>query len=160
MPNGINENNLDPSVSPREDFYKYSCGGWMSSHPLTPEYSRYGTFDMLRENAREQLKDLILNLSQHPDARSSGTIAQKVSDLYEMGMDKKRLNEEGAKPLKPLLNHISNADTSVMEELLAWQHGGIGGSFFNTGVGPDAKNSDIYIMHIGEFVDGNADLEF
>lgn len=147
---GIDKENLDLSISPKEDFYKYSCGGWMEAHPLTAEYSRYGTFDMLRENAREQLKDLILNLSENPDSKIPGTIAQKVSDLYAMGMDEKRLNEEGCAPIKPLLDHIANADTSKMEELLAWQHGGIGGSFFNTGVGPDAKNSDINIMHIGE----------
>lgn len=147
---GIDKENLDLSISPKEDFYKYSCGGWMEAHPLTAEYSRYGTFDMLRENAREQLKDLILNLSENPDSKIPGTIAQKVSDLYAMGMDEKRLNEEGGAPIKPLLDHIANADTSKMEELLAWQHGGIGGSFFNTGVGPDAKNSDINIMHIGE----------
>lgn len=159
-PHGIVRENLDFSVSPREDFYKYSCGGWMKAHPLTPEYSRYGTFDMLHESAREQLKDLIFNLSKHSDSKISGTIAQKVSDLYEMGMDDKRLNEEGGKPLKPLLDRISDADTSRMEELLAWQHGGVGGSFFNTGVGPDAKNSDIYILHIGEVGLGLGDRDF
>ncbi|MDE5849282.1 MAG: M13 family metallopeptidase [Muribaculaceae bacterium] len=158
--NGINKDNLDLSVSPKEDFFKYSCGGWMKANPLTPEYSRFGMFDKLRENAREQLKDLILNLSQDPDAKISGTIAQKVSDLYAMGMDEKRLNEEGWEPLKPLLDRVANADTSRMEEILAWQHGGIGGSFFNTGVGPDAKNSDIYILHIGEVGLGLGDRDF
>ncbi|MDE5759084.1 MAG: M13 family metallopeptidase, partial [Allobaculum sp.] len=132
----------------------------MKDHPLTPEYSRFGTFDMLRESAREQLKELILNLAQHPDAKVSGTIAQKVSDLYAMGMDEKRLNEEGVAPLKPLLDRIAYADTSKREELLAWQHGGIGGSFFNTGVGPDVKNSDIYILHIGEVGLGLGDRDF
>lgn len=150
MNHGINKENLDINVSPKDDFYQYSCGGWMKKNPLTPEYSRFGMFDLLRENAREQLKDLIINLSEHPEAKTSGTIAQKISDLYAMGMDEKRLNEEGATPLMPLLNRISEADTSNMEELLAWQHGGIGGSFFNTGVGPDAKNSDLNILHIGE----------
>lgn len=150
MNHGINKENLDINVSPKDDFYQYSCGGWMKKNPLTPEYSRFGMFDLLRENAREQLKDLIINLSEHPEAKTSGTIAQKISDLYAMGMDEKRLNEEGATPLMPLLNRISEADTSNMEELLAWQHGGIGGSFFNTGVGSDAKNSDLNILHIGE----------
>ena len=160
MNNGINKENLDINVSPKDDFYQYSCGGWMKAHPLTPEYSRFGMFDLLRENAREQLKNLILNLSNHPDAKTSGTIAQKISDLYAMGMDEKRLNEEGGTPLQPLLDHISGADTAKMEELLAWQHGGIGGSFFNTGVGPDAKNSDIYILHIGEVGLGLGDRDF
>ena len=89
---GINLNNLDTTVSPKEDFYQFSNGGWMKEHPLTAEYSRFRMFDLLRENAREQLKDLILNLSEHEDAKKTGTIAQKVSELYAMGMDEERLN--------------------------------------------------------------------
>jgi len=64
---GIDLSNLDNDVNPSENFYKYACGGWMKKHPLTAEYSRFGTFDLLRENAREQLKDLIINLEHNPD---------------------------------------------------------------------------------------------
>lgn len=132
----------------------------MKEHPLTAEYSRFGMFDLLRENAREQLKDLILNLSEREDANTPGTIAQKVSDLYAMGMDEKRLNEEGGTPLRPLLEHIATADTNKIAELLAWQHSGIGGSFFGTGVGTDAMNSDMNILHIGEVGLGLGDRDY
>ena len=84
---GIEVANLDKTTDPCEDFYQYACGGWMKAHPLTPEYSRYGTFDMLRENAREQLKELITTLATNPQSKVKGTNAQKVSDLYAMGMD-------------------------------------------------------------------------
>lgn len=160
MQHGINLNNLDTSTSPKENFYQYSNGGWIKEHPLTAEYSRFGMFDFLREQARDQLKDLILNLSEHDDAKIPGTIAQKVSDLYAMGMDEKRLNEEGYTPLKPLLEKIANADTAKMEELLAWQHMGIGSSFFGTGVGTDAMNSDMNILHIGEVGLGLGDRDY
>lgn len=158
--NGIDQKNLDQTTSPKEDFYQYSNGGWIKEHPLTAEYSRFGMFDFLREQARDQLKDLILNLSEHEDAKTSGTVAQKVSDLYAMGMDEKRLNEEGYAPLKPLLEKIKNADTSKMEQLLAWQHLGIGSSFFGTGVGTDAMNSDMNILHIGEVGLGLGDRDY
>ncbi len=157
---GIDTKNLDTTVSSKDDFYQYACGGWMKEHPLTAEYSRFGMFDMLRENAREQLKDLILNLSEHEDAKTPGTIAQKVSDLYAMGMDENRLNEEGGAPLMPLLEHIAKADTKEMAKLLAWQHGGVGSSFFGTGVGTDAMNSDMNILHIGEVGLGLGDRDY
>lgn len=157
---GINQENLDPTVSPKDDFYQYSCGGWMKKHPLTPEYSRFGMFDFIRENAREQLKDLILNLAEHEDAKVTDTIAQKVSDLYALGMDEKRLNEEGAAPLRPLLDKIENADTSKIAELLAWQHSGVGSSFFGSGVGTDAMNSNMNILHIGEVGLGLGDRDY
>ena len=160
MTRGINIENLDPTVSPKEDFFLYACGGWKEKHPLTAEYSRFGMFDLLRENAREQLKDLIVNLSQHDDAKTVGTVAQKVSDLYAMGLDEERLNREGATPLLPIIDRIANADASKMDELLAWQHSGIGGSFFGTGVGTDAMNSDMNILHIGEVGLGLGDRDF
>lgn len=157
---GINIDNLDLTVSPKEDFFLYACGGWKKNHPLTAEYSRFGMFDLLRENAREQLKELIVNLSGHEDAKKSGTVAQKVRDLYSMGMDEKRLNEEGAAPLQPILDRIAGADTTKMEEILAWQHSGIGSSFFGSGVGTDAMDSNMNILHIGEVGLGLGDRDF
>ena len=56
---GIDLANLDTTMSPKTDFYKYACGGWMDKHPLTGEYSRFGSFDLLAENNRKQLRGLI-----------------------------------------------------------------------------------------------------
>ncbi len=162
MPHGIERANLDPNVSPGENFYLYACGGWMKNNPLTPEYSRFGTFDQLRENARVQLQDLITNLSDNPQSRIKGTNAQKVSDLYKMGMDSVRLNKEASKPLAPFIKKIDSASLGKKEfaELLAWIHNGITGSFFNSGVGSDAKNSDRNILHIGEVGLGLGDRDY
>lgn len=147
---GIEKANLDTSIAPGDNFYLYACGGWMKNNPLSPEYSRFGTFDQLRENAREQLRELITNLSSNPDSRIKGTNAQKVSDLYAMGMDSVRLNKEGADPVRPFVDKINNSKPEDFINLLAWMHNGITGSFFTTGVGTDAKNSDRNILHIGE----------
>ena len=63
----------------------------MKDHPLTDEYSRFGTFDMLRENSREQLKALIAELAAKKD-NAPGSAAQKVGDLYNIAMDSVKLN--------------------------------------------------------------------
>lgn len=157
---GIERANLDETVNPGQDFYLYACGGWMARNPLTAEYSRYGTFDQLRENAKEQLRALITGLNQNPDSKIPGTNAQKVSDLYRMGMDSTRLNLEGNAPLRPLIDHIENSNTKNLPQLLAWMHSGVGSPFFGTGVGADSKNSDINIMHIGETGLGLGDRDY
>lgn len=56
---GIDLANLDTTVAAGTDFFRYACGGWNDSHPLTAEYSRYGSFDMLAETNQKQLRELI-----------------------------------------------------------------------------------------------------
>lgn len=157
---GIDKANLNININPCDNFYMYACGGWMKNNPLGPEYSRFGTFDQLREKAREQLKELILTLSDNPESKIKGTNAQKVSDLYSLGMDSERLNREGASPVLPMVDKINAMTDDDFIETLAWLHNGLGGAFFGTGVGADAKDADMNIMHIGEAGLGLGDRDY
>ena len=148
---GINKSNLNTSISPGEDFYEYACGGWIEKNPIPDEFSSYGQFDVLREKARKQVQDLILNLGNQPEAKQPGSIAQKISDLYKQGMDEKRLNTEGCAPVIPTLEEMrERVENKDFTSLLAWLHLGIDSAFFSSGVGPDPADSNMNIMHIGE----------
>ena len=157
---GVIRENIDPDVNLKEDFYEYAAGGWMKTHPLTAEYARYGMFDLLRENAKTQLNELILGLKDSPESKIKGTNAQKVADIYEMGMDSVRLNKEGATPLKPFLEKAESVSKDNLEEMLAWEHNGLGASLFSTGVGADYNDSKINIMHLGETGLGLGDRDY
>lgn len=141
-PRGIDRANLDPGVSAGQDFYDYACGGWMKAHPLTAEYSRYGTFDALGENNRKQVRGLVEDLAKQNAAR--GTNAQKVADLYNQGMDSIRLNREGAAPLQADLKRINKAKRGELVDLLALVPG-VGG-FFISGVEPYMKDANRNVM--------------
>ena len=160
---GIDESNLDKSVNPSQDFYDYACGGWKAAHPLPKEFARFGMFDLLRENNRTRIKELILNLSKTEESKVPDTIAQKVADLYELGMDEARLNAEGAAPLKGQIDIIESADVVSAKgfaQLMAFIHLGIASPFFSSGVGPSPKDSDINILHIGEGGLGLGDRDY
>lgn len=157
---GINQENIDKSIKPSDNFYMYACGGWKEKHPLEAEYSRFGTFDLLRENARQQLKELILGLNEHPDVKTQGTIAQKVYDIYVMGMDEERLNREKAEPIRDILNNIDNMTEDDFMAIVATIHKGVGSPFFSTGVSTDAMNSDYNVMHVAETGLGLGDRDY
>lgn len=148
---GIDKNNLDLSVSPKQDFYEYACGGWKKNNPIPDEFVSYGQFEVLREKARKQVQDLILNLEADPKSKEKGTISQKISDLYSMGMDEERLNREGSSPIMPTLELMRDKLYGLdFAEFLAWLHLGLDNAFFSSGVGPDPADSNKNIMHIGE----------
>lgn len=155
---GVDRNNLDLTTAPGTDFYQYACGGWMKSHPLDPQYARFGTFDQMAESSREQLKELVLNLSKQHNAK--GTMAQKVGDIFNMGMDSTRLNSEGAKPLMKDIDFVKGVKKATLPEMVAFMHMGIASPFFDSGVMADLKNSDVNLMYIQQSGMGLGDRDY
>lgn len=142
---GVDRNNLDPNTKPGENFYQYACGGWMKANPLDPQYARFGTFDGLAENNREQLKDLILNLGTN---NPKGSLAQKVSDLYLQGMDSTLRNQQGNHPVEAMLAQINQMPRNSFEAMMADFHTGIASPFFDSGVMADLMNSDQNLLYL------------
>lgn len=145
---GVDPKNLDLTVKPGEDFYNFACGGWMKNNPIEAQYSRFGTFDQLGENNRKQVKDLIQNLSKQKNA--NGSLAQKIGDLYMLGMDSIRLNKEGSASINEDLMVFEKAKRNDFTALIAKSHSGIGSPFFGIGIMSDLKNSNVNAMYLSQ----------
>ena len=144
MTSGIKLENLDTTAVRGADFYQYACGGWMAAHPLTDEYSRFGSFDMLAENNREQLKGLIAEIAQ--GEHTQGTVAQKIADLYNLAMDTEKLNAEGISPIQADLDRIAAIEDAagVLEAMIDLQ----GSAYFQFYVGADIMDSKTNIFEL------------
>ncbi len=102
---GIDIANLDTTVAPGTDFYRYATGGWTDAHPLTAEYARFGSFDLLAENNRLQLRELIEGVAAQTN--EAGSIADKIATMYNSAMDSVSLNKQGLEPIREDLQSIA-----------------------------------------------------
>jgi putative endopeptidase len=144
---GLDLSNLDRSVNPAEDFYRFATGGWQSSHPLPAAYSRYGSFDMLQENVNKQVNSILSDLSKKK--YKEGTTERKLSDFYKLAMDLERRNQEGVSPVKPLLHEIESATTVGALRQLQLKYAKRGyGVPFSSFFGADEKNVTMNILNL------------
>ena len=149
---------LDPNISPKEDFYGHVNSKWMKDHPLSPEYSRYGQFNILNDSSNNRVQRLVMGLAATNPAK--GTNAYKIANIYELAMDSVRRNREGAAPIKADLAKIENTKPEDMENLLIWIHRNYGSPFFNAAPQEDLGNSNIYAMYVGSTGLGLGDRDY
>ena len=152
LSSGINLSNLDSTYQAGTDFYMYATGGWQKANPLTAEYSRYGSFDVLRENNIKQLQDIIDSVSALKDLKA-GSVEQKIADLYNSAMDSVELNEHYWGALEGFLlcdGYQSSAEVTkdwLDEVWPRMQRQGVRG-MFSCWIGADEKDSKNNIVNI------------
>ncbi len=112
---GIKLENMDTTVKPGTDFYQYACGGWIKNNPLKPEYSSYGSFDVVVEENQKRIRELIEELASKP--QEHGSLGQKIGDLYALRMDSVRQNKDGVKPVLADMERVAKVKTT--DELIA-----------------------------------------
>ena len=143
----IDKTNFDESIVRNDDFYQWATGGWQEKNPLKPEYSRYGSFDVLRENNEIRINDLFNEMTK--TEAEFGSVEQKISDLYKMGLDEERLNAEGAEPIRQALNYILsiNSREELISKIANLHIDGIG-AFFYSYPAADLEDSNMTILYM------------
>lgn len=149
---------LDASVSPKTDFYHHVNNKWQKDHPLTPEYARYGQFNILNDSSEHRVRRIVTGLSAtNPE---KGTNAYKIATIYEQGMDSIRRNREGATPIKGKLAKIENAKPSEMNDLFLWMQRYESSPLMGVQMMEDLANSQVYAMYVGSASLGLGDRDY
>ncbi|MDR0509982.1 MAG: M13 family metallopeptidase [Rikenellaceae bacterium] len=140
----IDPANLDTTVAPGVDFYRFACGGWLETHPMTDEYSRFGSFDRVREMARNQVRQLIEELAKGDNT----TLGRKIGDMFNVAMDSAKLNSDGYLPIVPMLETIDKITTKEdLQKVAADMQRNSFDCYFAFYVGADDRNSAMNILH-------------
>ncbi len=154
----VNPAYIDNSIPAGDDFYNHVNKGWMEAHPLTPEYARFGIFNILADSAEANVKEIVLGLgATNPE---KGTNAFKVWTLYSQGMDSVRRNAEGAAPILDDLKKIENTTHDDMKNLMLWMHKYYANPFFSAGPMEDMADSNRYAMYISGGSMGLGDRDY
>jgi putative endopeptidase len=106
---GISISNMDPAVSPGDDFYLYANGAYIARTKLPVDRATMGVFNTLLDLSFKQIAGIIEDASKAnaPD----GSDERKIADLYHSYMDEAAIESHGLPALKPHLAEIAAVHT-------------------------------------------------
>ena len=143
---GVDVANIDKSVKPGDDFYRYVNGKWLAQDHIPADRSSWGSFAELRELSENRVKEILASL-----ASSSGTMppeAQKVRDLYNSFVDEQGIAQRGLAPAKSDLERLGHMKSyEAVAAALADPRLSLP-SPFNLYIDSDPKNPDRYAVNI------------
>ena len=157
---GLSRSNMDETVSPNDNFYRYANGGWIANNPIPSGYPNWNTFLTLHVQSQERCQQLLQELEdQAPE--SSTEEASKVARFYKAAMDEDAIEKDGTDSFTALVvvPHIQQIVKAYQQEnyteyatLLGKLHSQCGiGTFFGVpSASPDSKNSSQSICQLGQ----------
>ena len=98
-------NLVDQTLSPCDDFYKYSCNKWLTANPIPPDQVFWSTGSGLEMWNETVLRETLEANSKNDPKRSP--VQQKIGDYWAACMDESGIEAAGLKPLQPELDRIA-----------------------------------------------------
>jgi predicted metalloendopeptidase len=143
---GIDLTNMDRTVKPGDDFYRYVNGGWLAENHIPEDRSSWGSFAELQKLSEERVNAIIDELSASSSASSPE--AQKIRDLYVSFTDQAGIEEHGLAPAKADLDRLGRVSSyeeiakAMGDPLLTLP------TPFNLYIDVDPKNPERYAVNI------------
>jgi predicted metalloendopeptidase len=156
---GVLIDNLDRSVRPQDDFYRFVNGAWLSTTQIPSDRSNYGAFAVLQEGAESDLRAIVEEAAAANAPPGSDT--QKVGDLYASFMDAEGIAAQGLKPLAEELERIDSlASRRDVARRIGWSQRIQAQHPFVYFVGIDEKNSSQYVSIVYQTGLGMPDRDY
>ncbi len=139
---------MDPDIRVQDDLFGHVNGRWLDSAAIPDDRSSWGPFVMLADQAEEHVREIVEACAQ---GRIEGEEAGKIGDLYASFMDEERVDELGYSPIVPLLGQIEAiTDLASLARFLGSFERRGGGGLFGSFVDTDDRDSDRYLVQVGQ----------
>jgi len=96
---------IDRSIKPGDDFYRYANGNWLKSATIPAGQPTYDTRAILVARTSQRVRNLIQQAAAEQSAR--GRNAQKVGDYYASFLDESGIEAKGMAPMANEMSTIS-----------------------------------------------------
>lgn len=159
LTSGVELENMDTSVRPQDNFFRYINGQWLERTEIPADRARWGSFDELRERAEEQVLAIVHEFAEREGA--VGSDEQKIGDLFQSYMDEETIEERGLSPLDDALARIDTLDSHAqLPEFWGEQQRRRAGTPIGMFVGQDQMQSDQYITSLSQSGLGLPDRDY
>ena len=106
-PGGFDISRLGPPAEACQDFAQFVNAKWNAANPIPADETRWGSFAKLGEESRIVQHQIVEDAAKNVGSEKSGSIKQKIGDLYKSGMDDGAIDKAGFDPIKPKLDAIA-----------------------------------------------------
>ena len=144
---GIILKNMDPDISPKDDFYNYVNGTWLKETTIPDDRTLWGGFSVLRKATDANVLDLIAK------AKESGLYAAdsdqgKAIALFDSELDTETRNRLGIAPLNSTLEQIEAVQNLNDLQVLMAKNIMVSSPLIGLGVFADLNDSSINAAYI------------
>jgi len=147
---GFDEAGMMKTTPPGDDFYAYANGEWAKTTAIPADKASYGAFDTLADLSRDRTRGIL---------EAAGD--SKIGQAYASYLDTAAIEAKGLAPIRPWLNTIKRLnDKAGYAALVAKADRNGVGIPFASGVGQDARQSDVYSVGVRQSGLGMPDRDY
>jgi predicted metalloendopeptidase len=95
---------LDKTVDPCNDFYAFSCGGFVTTATIPPDRSSWGAIELVVKDSEDVLRQVLDAAAKAPPGDPT---TDKLGAYYAACMDESAIERAGIAPIQPLLDAIA-----------------------------------------------------
>jgi putative endopeptidase len=141
---------MDKSTVPGNDFFRYANGTWLDSHAIPADKPAVTLRLEMTDRTEGRLHD-IMEAAAADAPHQPADLEGKVGAFYRAFMDEARVEQLGAKPIKPELDAVRKARSrEALALLMGRNNSDFEASLYNFGIDVDLKDPNKYAVYLSQ----------